>query len=53
VGKGLRVMMRLLKKLTSGCKYKIQTGNKRGSILRFLTGARLKVDGDFAEKFCV
>jgi hypothetical protein len=53
VGKGLGVKTRLLKKLTIGCKYKIQTGNKRGSILRFLAGARLKVYGDFVEKICV
>ena len=45
--------MRLLKKITSGCEYIIQTGNKKGSILRFLAGARLKVDGDFVEKLCV
>jgi len=32
---------RLLKKLTSGCRYKIQTGNKRGSLLMFLAGGGL------------
>jgi len=40
VAKVLGVMTRLLKKLTSGCKYKIQTGNKTGSLLMFLAGGR-------------
>jgi hypothetical protein len=40
VGKGLRVMTRLLKK-RSDCEYKIQIGARREYVLLFLAGARL------------
>jgi tRNA A37 N6-isopentenylltransferase MiaA len=41
VGKGLGVMMMLLKKLRSGCEYKIQTRTRRGKMLVFFGGTGL------------
>jgi hypothetical protein len=41
LGKGLRLMTRLLKKWRSGCRFRIQTYAKRRYMLLFVTGASL------------